>query len=85
MTLDDVARYLLQGHIVDLSKKVSPGKAEGPLDTGKRKYEIKMFTYPPGELMHYIVRQFSYDLQLSHTCQSHETATYRLSTHLHQV
>ena len=54
MTLDDVARYLVQGHIVDLSKKVSPGKAEGPLDTGKRKYEIKMFTYPPGELMHYI-------------------------------
>jgi arylformamidase len=54
MTIVDVAKYLLQGRIVDLSKKVSPGKAEGPLDTGKRKYEIKMFTFPPGELMHYI-------------------------------
>jgi kynurenine formamidase len=54
MTIEDVARYLVEGRIVDLSKKVSPGKAEGPLDTGKRKYEIKIFTYPPGELMHYI-------------------------------
>jgi len=54
MTIEDVARYLAQGRVIDLSKKVSPGKAEGPLDTGKRKYEIKTFTYPPGELMHYI-------------------------------
>ena len=54
MKIEEVTKKLAQGHIVDLSKKVSPGKAEGPLDTGKRKYEIKMFTYPPGELMHYI-------------------------------
>ena len=54
MTLEEMAKNLAQGRIVDLSKKVSPGKAEGPVDTGKRKYEIKMFTYPPGELMHYI-------------------------------
>jgi len=44
MTMEDVTKKLAQGRIVDLSKKVSPGKAEGPLDTGKRKYEIKMFT-----------------------------------------
>jgi hypothetical protein len=31
------------------------------------------------------VRQFSYDLQFSHTRQSHETVPYRLFTHLHQV
>jgi kynurenine formamidase len=54
MTLEEVVKHLAQGRIVDLTKKVSPGKAEGPVDTGKRKYEIKMFTYPPGELMHYI-------------------------------
>ena len=54
MRIEDVATYLAQGRIIDLSKKVSPGKAEGPLDTGKRRYEIKTFTYPPGELMHYI-------------------------------
>jgi kynurenine formamidase len=54
MTIEDVAAYLAQGRVIDLSKKVTPGNAEGPLDTGKRKYEIKMFTFPPGELMHYI-------------------------------
>jgi arylformamidase len=54
MNLENVGVYLSQARIVDLSKKVSPGKAEGPLDTGKRKYEIKGFTFPPGELMHYI-------------------------------
>ncbi len=54
MTIEDLAEKLGRGRIVDLSKKVSPGKAEGPLDTGKRKYEIKEFTFPPGELMHYI-------------------------------
>ena len=54
MILEEMVKNLAQGRIVDLTKKVSPGKAEGPVDTGKRKYEIKMFTYPPGELMHYI-------------------------------
>ena len=54
MTIEEMAKKLSQARIVDLSKKVSPGKAEGPLDTGARKYEIKVFTYPPGELMHTI-------------------------------
>jgi kynurenine formamidase len=54
MQIEDVAAYLAKGRIVDLSKKVIPGKAEGPLDTGKRTYEIKPFAFPPGELMHKI-------------------------------
>jgi kynurenine formamidase len=54
MNLEGIGAYLLNGRIVDLSKKVEPGKAEGPLDTGKRKYEIKKFTFPPGEIMHFI-------------------------------
>ena len=54
MKIEDVAAYLSQGRIVDLTKKVEPGKAVGPLDTGKRKYEIKVFSFPPGELMHNI-------------------------------
>jgi kynurenine formamidase len=54
MKIEDVAAYLSQGRIIDLTKKVEPGKATGPLDTGARKYEIKVFTYPPGELMHNI-------------------------------
>ncbi|HYB19314.1 MAG TPA: cyclase family protein [Thermodesulfobacteriota bacterium] len=54
MTMEEMAKRLTEGRIIDLSKKVSPGKAEGPLDTGKRKYEINMFTFPPGELMHFI-------------------------------
>ncbi len=54
MNLEEIGAYLVNGWIVDLSKKVSPGKAEGPLDTGKRKYEIKKFTFPPGEIMHFI-------------------------------
>ncbi len=54
MRIDDIAAYLAGGRVVDLSKKVTPGKAEGPVDTGKRKYEIKPFYFPPGELMHMI-------------------------------
>jgi kynurenine formamidase len=54
MKLDEMCGSLLKGRIVDLSKKVVPGKAEGPLDTGKRKYEIREFTFPPGEIMHWI-------------------------------
>jgi len=54
MNIEDVAAYLSQGRIIDLTKKVEPGKATGPLDTGARKYEIEIFTYPPGELMHNI-------------------------------
>lgn len=40
--------------IVDLSKIMTPGKALGPIGTGKRRLEIRKFTYPPGELMHQI-------------------------------
>jgi len=54
MNIEDVAEYLSRARIIDLSKKVSPGRADGPLDTGKRKYEIKPFAYPPGETMHHI-------------------------------
>jgi len=54
MKIEEVGSFLSKARIVDLSKKVTPGNAEGPLDTGKRKYEIKMFTFPPGEIMHFI-------------------------------
>lgn len=54
MRIDDVVEYLSQARVIDLSKKVTPGKAEGPLDTGKRKYEIEPFPVPPGEIMHNI-------------------------------
>ncbi|UCB45352.1 MAG: cyclase family protein [Spirochaetota bacterium] len=40
--------------VIDLTQKIIPGKAKGPLDTGRRKMEIKPFHYPPGELMHKI-------------------------------
>ncbi len=54
MKLEEIYSSLAKGRIVDLSKKVMPGKAEGPLDTGARKYEIKSFAFPPGEIMHMI-------------------------------
>ena len=54
MRFEDVVEYFSQARIIDLSKKVTPGAAEGPLDTGQRKYEIKSFIYPPGEIMHNI-------------------------------
>ena len=54
MKIEELVKYLTGGRIIDLSKKAIPGKAEGPLDTGKRKYEIKAFTFPPGEIMHNI-------------------------------
>lgn len=54
MKLEDICSLLLNGRIIDLSKKVVPGNAEGPLDTGKRKYDIRKFTFPPGEIMHWI-------------------------------
>lgn len=40
--------------IIDLTQKIVPGEAKGPLDTGPRKMEITPFHYPPGELMHKI-------------------------------
>ena len=54
MKIEDVAANLAKARIVDLSKKVSPGAAEGPVGLPPRKYEIKQFKFPPGELMHNI-------------------------------
>ncbi|MBI5969166.1 MAG: cyclase family protein [Deltaproteobacteria bacterium] len=54
MKIEEIVKGLSRGRIIDLSKKVIPGRAEGPLDTGKRKYEIKAFNFPPGEIMHNI-------------------------------
>jgi arylformamidase len=39
--------------IVDLSERVEPGKAFGPLND-KRRYDIRPFAFPPGETMHQI-------------------------------
>jgi arylformamidase len=51
MSLDaEIKKY----RIIDLTQKIIPGKAKGPLDTGRRRMEIKPFHYPPGELMHEI-------------------------------
>ena len=52
--IEQINKFLSKARIVDLSKKVIPGKASGPFETGARKYEIEPFTYPPGELMHTI-------------------------------
>jgi len=54
MKMEDLAARLGKARLVDLSKKVSPGGAEGPVGLPPRKYEIKLFTFPPGELMHNI-------------------------------
>jgi arylformamidase len=54
MRMQDLATQLGKARLVDLSKKVSPGKVEGPVGLPARKYEIKLFKFPPGELMHYI-------------------------------
>ena len=54
MIVEDIAGFLDRGQIVDLSKKVSPGSASGPFETGARMYKIEPFLYPPGELMHRI-------------------------------
>src|SRR5690606_2265354 len=37
--------------VIDLTKKIAPGGARGPVGLGKRRYELKSFTFPPGELM----------------------------------
>jgi arylformamidase len=54
MNLEEACACLTNGRIVDLTKKVSPGQADGPVGAGKRKYEIREFRYPPGEIMHFI-------------------------------
>ncbi|MEW6665427.1 MAG: cyclase family protein [Thermodesulfobacteriota bacterium] len=52
MNIDELGSLLSKMRIVDLSKKIEPGKVDTPL--GKRKYEIKSFIFPPGEIMHNI-------------------------------
>jgi len=61
MRIDDVAKYLTNGRIVDLSLKVMPGRADSPFGAPARRYEVKQFDYAPmkvwngpGEIMHYI-------------------------------
>jgi len=54
MKFEEICSSLAGGRIVDLSKKASPGQADGPAGAGKRKYEIREFRYPPGEIMHFI-------------------------------
>ncbi len=61
MKLNDVASYLLNGRIVDLSLKVSPGNTVALFGGANRRYEIKQFLYEPvkpwsgpGEIMHFV-------------------------------
>ena len=49
-----LAEEFKKHRIVDLTQKIVPGEAKGPLDTGRRRMEITPFHYPPGELMHRI-------------------------------
>ncbi len=48
---DALAAALASCKVIDLSQRIEPGGATGPLGLGKRKYETKQFTFPPGELM----------------------------------
>jgi len=56
-TIAEAAAILTKGRIVDLSKRVVPGGAEGPPGAPPRWYQIGQFTFPPGELMHYIAME----------------------------
>lgn len=49
-----LSEELRKYRIIDLTQKIVPGEARGPLDTGRRTMEITPFHYPPGELMHKI-------------------------------
>lgn len=53
----EAAAILAGGRIVDLSKRVLPGGAQGPPGMPARWYQIGQFVYPPGELMHYIAME----------------------------
>ena len=46
-----LASALASCRVIDLSKRIEPGKVAGPVGMGPRKYELKPFTFPPGELM----------------------------------
>lgn len=56
-TIAEAAAILTGGRIVDLSKRVVPGGAQGPPGAPARWYQIGQFLYPPGELMHYIAME----------------------------
>ena len=46
-----LAAALASCRVIDLSKRIEPGKVSGPVGMPARKYEIKPFTFPPGEIM----------------------------------
>ncbi len=61
MEIEQVAGYLNNGRIIDLTLKMNPGSTEGPSAKPSRRYEIKMFEFEPwkiwsgpGEIMHYV-------------------------------
>jgi kynurenine formamidase len=56
-TIVEAAEILTKGRLVDLSKKVVPGGAQGPPGAPARWYQIGQFLYPPGEIMHYIAME----------------------------
>ena len=56
-TVAAAAGVLTRSRIVDLSKQVAPGGAQGPPGAPARWYQIGRFIYPPGELMHYIAME----------------------------
>ncbi|MBE0556962.1 MAG: cyclase family protein [Proteobacteria bacterium] len=56
-TIAEAAAILTGGRIVDLSKKVLPGGAQGPPGAPARRYQIEQFIYPPGEIMNYIAME----------------------------
>jgi kynurenine formamidase len=37
--------------VIDLTKVIAPGKVTGPVGMGPRKYELRYFSFPPGERM----------------------------------
>jgi kynurenine formamidase len=37
--------------VIDLSKRIAPGEVTGPVGMGPRRYDLKYFTFPPGERM----------------------------------
>ena len=50
----ELSDSLSRCRIVDLTKRLVPGAAMGPVGSGKRRLEIREFSYPPGETMHQV-------------------------------
>ena len=46
-----LASALASCRVIDLSKRIEPGKVAGPVGMGPRRYELRPFTFPPGEVM----------------------------------